>query len=174
MITDRDKKVLEFLRKFHVARTSTIEKLFYPSGRVARRRLAELHAHGEIKRERDGPGAEYIWYIKRPKQFLHNLMLTDFYRELAQKHQVTDFIKEPTICGIRPDALIRYNGNVAFVEVEVSHKTLDIGKYEQLAKSGEYKKYFHVLPPVILISERKAPRSHLVSVIKASDIVRGS
>lgn len=170
MITDRDRKVLDFLNKFHVARTSTIEQLFYPSGRVARRRLAELYEHGEVKRERDGPGAEYIWYYKRPKQFLHNLLLTDFYRDLTRKYNVTNFVKEPSICDIRPDALIRYNGKTAFVEVEASHKSLDVDKYERLLKTGTYKKYFDVLPPVILISERRPPKSTAIEVIKASDL----
>ncbi len=169
MITPRDKKVMDFLNTFHIARTSTIEELFYPSSRVARNRLNELYSHKEIKRERDGPGAEYVWYIKKPKQFLHSLALTDFYRDLSRKHSVTQFAKEPPILGIRPDALIKFDNIPAFVEIELSHKPLDVGKYERLKQGGEYKNYFTRFPPIILISDKKPPKSAL-EIIRAVDL----
>lgn len=164
MVTKRDLQVVEFLEKFHIATTSTIETLFYPSNRVARNRLNALVDAKMVKRDRAGISCEYEYYIRRPAQYRHSLLLTDLYREMHRRTELYKFIKEPKIGDIRPDALAGYKANgvaeVAFVEIEISHKGLDIEKYERLYYSGEYRKYFVDFPKLIVVSDRKVPKSN--------------
>jgi hypothetical protein len=131
MITRRDQEVIGFLQSFKAAKTSTVCEMLYGSYRVCARRLCKMIKEGAIKRERDGWSTEYVYFIKRPKQMRHALLLTDFYRELHKIADIKKFIPEPTLGNIRPDAVVGFvhNGKsrLALVEVKSATKVL-IGK----------------------------------------------
>lgn len=165
IVTERDKKVLNFIEKFNVATTDTIQELFYPSIRVAQHRLKLMYDNKLLKRERDHFTAQYIYYIRKPKQLRHDLLLTDFYREMNRLTDIELFEKEFTIDNVRPDGLIayRYKGKsyIACIEVQIANIALDVEKYEKLFKSGKYKKYFPVFPLVYAITNKKIPYTEL-------------
>jgi len=155
MITNRDANVIDFLSEFKVAKTSTLEELFYTSYQVATKRLTKLVEMGELSRERGGWSSEYYYFIKKPKELRHALMLTDFYRELHKIATVVKFIPEPTLGNIRPDAIVGFQLNgvnrLAMIEVELSHKGFNSAKYDNFdwTQSIEYK------PELIVISNMR-------------------
>jgi len=157
MITRRDWQVLDFLKDYRAAYTSTLTKLFYPSEQVATRRLTALVEMGEVKRERGHVSLQYAYYIKKPAQLRHALALTTFYADFAARYEVRHFAREPTIGSIRPDALIGYiDGGrecVAFVEVELSNKGLDHKKYA-LFEQSECKQHFGKMPKIIVVTDK--------------------
>lgn len=165
IVTERDKKVLNFIEKFNVATTDTIQELFYPSIRVAQHRLKLMYDNKLLKRERDHFTSQYMYYIRKPKQLRHDLLLTDFYREMNRLTDIELFEKEFTIDNVRPDGLIayRYKGKsyIACIEVQIANIALDVEKYEKLFKSGKYKKYFPVFPLVYAITNKKIPYTEL-------------
>lgn len=165
MITDRDKQVLEFLRKFKVATTDTIADIFYPSLRVAQRRLKILYENKALKRDREHFTSQFYYYIQKPKQLRHSILLTDFYRELNKIANIEFFESEFAIEHVRADALAAYRiknrGYIAFVEVQIANMPLDIEKYENLYRSELYKKYFPVFPLIIAITDKNIPKTDL-------------
>jgi len=164
MITRRDQDVIKILDRFKAAKTSTICELFYGSYRVCTRRLSKLTQEGVIKRERDGWSSEYIYYIKRPKQMRHSILLTDFYRELHKIADIKKFIPEPVFSNIRPDAVVGFvlgRSRLALVEVEISNKGFDRKKYDAF----DWTKYFPVEPELIVISDRKAETRFKTTVV---------
>lgn len=157
MITGRDESAIRYIQQYRVARTSTLTELFYPSYSVGVRRLREIAKTGEIQRERNTWDAEYIYFVKRPKQLRHAILLTDFYRELSKQADIFKFIVEPKLDGIRPDAAVGFThrgvDRVALVEVELSNKGFDVEKY----KRWNWKEYFDNRPELIIISDGKIP-----------------
>lgn len=171
MLTTRDLKIIEFLEDFKIARTSTIAELFCKDDaeksalRVAQRRLSEIYDYQEIKRVRDNITSEYLYYIHKPKQLKHRLMLTDFYREFSKLVKILDFKNEVAIENLRSDGLVVYKYQnktyVAFVEVQIANKPLDIKKYLMLLRAGKYEKYFPVFPKLIAITNKKIEKNEL-------------
>lgn len=165
MITSRDIQVVEFLDRFKIAKTSTIAALFYPSLLVAQKRLKVMYEDKQAKRARDNITSEYFYYINKPKQLRHSLLLTDFYREFNKVVEIVDFKNEVTIDKLRADGLVAYKKNgkgyIAFVEVQISNTPLDLKKYQVLLKSEEYKRYFPVFPKIIAVTNKNIPGSEL-------------
>jgi hypothetical protein len=157
MITQRDIQVVDFLETYKAATSSTLIQLFYPSVSVGCRRLTALTTAGAVKRERGNVSIQYIYYIKRPAQLRHCVALTTFYAGFCKQYKVVHFKKEPTIGNIRPDAMIGYIDNdveaVAFVEVELSNKGIDIAKYKAFEQLG-CKKYFDTMPKIIVVTDK--------------------
>lgn len=172
IVTDKDKEVLQFLEKFKVATTDTISELFYHNLKWTQRRLKKLYDNKYLKRERDHFTSQYMYYIRKPKQLRHDLLLTDFYREMNRLTDIELFEKEFTIDNVRPDGLIayRYKGKsyIACIEVQIANIALDVEKYEKLFKSGKYKKYFPVFPLVYAITDRKIPATK-IEVIRVNE-----
>lgn len=157
MITKRDAQVINFISDYKVARTSTIASLFYTSYQVAARRLVALVSSGELQRERDGWSAEYVYYIKKPKQIRHALTVTDFYCALSKQTKIAKFIIEPKLGNVRPDAVVGFSVNginrLALLEVELSNKGFDSAKYARF----DWQKYFPVRPELFIITTHKPP-----------------
>lgn len=172
--------MIEFIEEFRIANTSTICELFYPSLRVAQIRLKKMTELQELKRHRYYYTNEYIYYKKRNNQLRHDLILTNFYRELNRISKVIRFDKEfDKIKGIRPDGFTAYrikNKNyIAFIEVELSKKGLDMDKYKKLYLSRKYKDFMPVFPLIIILCDHKIKMGNMpfqVKIIKTdlSDI----
>lgn len=165
MVTAKDKEVLQFIEKFKVATTSTISELYYHNLKWTQRRLKKLYDNKYLKRERDHFTSEYYYYIRKTRQLRHDLLLTNFYREMNKIVDIELFEKEFTIENMRADGLIAYRhknkGYIAFVEVQIANIPLDVEKYESLYKSGKYKKYFPVFPLIYAITDKKIPNTTL-------------
>ena len=157
-ITSRDRAVIEFITEFKVANTSTIAEVFFPSKISCYRRLQVLTNCKELKRIRDNINSEYVYFKKCPKQFRHSLLVTDFYRELYKKSDIVSFKIEPSMGSIRPDAVFGYTYHcktyVGLLEVEISNKGFNFGKYEKFYSSGEYKSYLPVMPTVFIVGDK--------------------
>ncbi|NBI05749.1 hypothetical protein [Senegalia massiliensis] len=173
MITDRDKKVIEFIEKFNVATTNIIADLFYPSLRVAQNRLKRLYADKVLKRDREHFTNQYYYYIKKPKQIRHNLLLVEFYKEVNKLIDIEVFKKEFEIEDIRPDGLMIYKYKnkkyIAFIEVQISNTPVDIHKYRKLCLTEKYKKYFPVFPKLIFITNKSIKNIKEFEVIKIKE-----
>lgn len=165
MLTGRDYDVIEFVTDFRAAKTSVIEQLFFPSRRVANRRLEQIIEDGALKRERDSESGEYVYFVKRSKQLRHAMILTDVYAIYKRNTEVKMFSIEPALGTIRPDAVMTYTDrgieHTACIEVELSHKGLDLEKYIRWRDSGEYRIYIDPFPLLIIVTDAKVPPSTL-------------
>ncbi|MBS4538234.1 hypothetical protein GOQ27_07150 [Clostridium sp. D2Q-11] len=173
MVTDRDRKVIEFIEKFNVATTNIVAELFYPSLRVAQNRLKRLTEDKVLKRDRDHFTNQYLYYLKKPKQLNHCLLLVEFYQKVSKYVDIEYYDKEVTIENLRADGLMiyRYRSKkyIAFIEVQISNIPVDIDKYRKLYLSEKYKKYFPVFPKLIVISNKKMPDNQDFKIIKISE-----
>ncbi len=174
VVTERDRKVITFIDEFKVATTDTIHELFYPSLKIAQRRLRLLTENNLLKRDRDHFTAQYYYYTNKPRQLRHCLLLTDFYRELNKRVKIKLFRKEFPIEDIRPDGFVVYEVNgqnyIACVEIELSNIP-DIGKYERLYKGESYKKYFNgVFPLIYYVTNKDIPGTTLKIIQVNEDI----
>jgi hypothetical protein len=82
MLTSRDHEVIEFVKTFKIARTDTIKELFFPSLSACQKRLKSIYEQKELYRVRDVLTKDYLYYLSKPTQLKHSLLLSDFYREL--------------------------------------------------------------------------------------------
>lgn len=170
MITDRDYKVIDFLNDYKIATTSTLEHFFYPSKRVAQRRLKALVDEKYIKKSRDSINQDYYYYLKKPKQLKHSLLITEFYREFSKCYKIEHFQVQKKIDNLIPDATIGYidsNINkVVFLEVEISNNGFNYQKYKQF----NYKKYFNVMPNVFIITRQQIKQDKNINFIQIRDV----
>ncbi|QUH21059.1 replication-relaxation family protein [Alkaliphilus sp. B6464] len=162
----RDREIIKFIEQFKVASTDTIAELFFPSLRMAQRRLSRLVDYGVLKREREHFTFQYVYYIEKTKQMQHRLILTEFYRQIKRLGiEVVKFENEFTFFeGIRPDGFIAYSigekNYIAFIETELSNKP-NITKYEELYKSEEWKKVLPIFPAIIWVTDNNIPKTEL-------------
>ncbi len=166
IVTDRDNKVLDFISDYKVATTKTITELFYPSERVAQRRLKLLADNNLLKRDRDNYTSQFYYYNKKPRQLRHSLLVTDFYREFTKIAKIEMFKTEFIIEDVRADAFIAYEiagkKDIAFLEVQIANSQLDLEKYAKLDKSGKLRKYrFPRFPLIISVTNKNIPKSYL-------------
>lgn len=156
-MTSRDYEIIEFVKKFGIASTSTIQQEFFPSLSSCQKRLKVIYDEHRLRRSRDVINSEYVYFSRRPKQFRHSLLVSDFYRELSKIATVPVFNIEPEYGDIRPDASFGYEiGNkkyLGLLEVEISNKGFDSFKYTKLIANDQYREYFPVMPAVFLVSD---------------------
>lgn len=162
MISKTDLEVIDFLKNYRCATTSTLAEAFYGSRRYAQHRLKQLHDdYKEVKRERENINKEYYYWIPgfKPKQMKHSLILTKFYAEVY-KHglDIKVFRKAFKSHDIMPDGFIAYEYKgktyLNFIEIQLSPRP-DIEKYNKYLHLGKWKEKYPVFPRVILISNRR-------------------
>jgi hypothetical protein len=178
VITKRDEKVIDFISSFHCARSQTISKLFFDNKlRQTQQRLSTLYNHKVVNRERLFYNKEFVYFTKKSSQLRHFLILSDFYATLRDIADIHNFAIEPTnIEGIRPDAITLFTikdtnkKQLAFLEIELSNKGVNISKYERLKMSGDYKKYFTLFPLVIFVTNKKIPKTDLSVLVINTDL----
>jgi hypothetical protein len=132
--------------------------------------MKTLAVNGKVKRARLTMNHDYIYYIKKPGNFMHDLLVTDFYRCLATRSKILNFVSEKSIGKIRPDAIlaceIDSKQRLGLLEVEISHKGFDFEKYEEFYRSGAYREYFPVMPTVYVICRNvKLPKSSQIKYV---------
>lgn len=153
-MTRRDYEIIEFVRDYKVASTDTIRQLFFPSLRMCQHRLKFLCEAKHLNRSRESINNQYVYFLRRPAQFRHSLLVTDFYRELSKCCTVEVFRIEPALGNIRPDAVFGYSVNgkkrLGLLEVEISNKGFDYGKYGNF----DFSAYFPVRPQIYVVSDK--------------------
>lgn len=168
MLSDTDQKIIKFFseRKFKAAKTSTIYELFYrhnKSKRYCQKRLKDLYEYKELKRlPRNHISDEYIYYIKHPRhQLKHEVLLTDFYRELHKIVIIKGFKASEKLDNLICDGIVAYEikgiKQIAFVEIQTRHEKPDIEKYKKFYYSGKFNKMFPTFEifNLICVTDRK-------------------
>ena len=170
ILTDRDYKIIEFIKDFKAATTSTIADMFFPSLRTAQRRLKYLVEHGYIKAYQEHITLEKIYYInKRPSQLKHSLILSSFIAELKKANiEILKYKVQFKLGNTIPDCLLvlRYNNKNYIYLVEVENtKAFNVKKYEDLYYSRAYKDKLPAFPSIVVISDRTVKKSDKFDVI---------
>lgn len=171
VITDRDKEIIQFLKDFKVATTTTISDLYFNSSiRPCQRRLKFLSEHGYIKSYQENVITEKIHYVgRKPINLKHALILSDFISKLKLNDIEIIKYKVPfKIENLIADAFIaikKHNKNyIYFVEVE-NTKKFNLSKYEQLYYSRSWKEIFPIFPGIIVISDRKVNKNSIFNIV---------
>lgn len=172
ILTDRDKEIIQFLKDFKVATTTTISEIYFNSSvRPCQRRLKYLSEHGYIKSYQETVITEKIHYIrKKPVNLKHALILSEFIAKLKLNNIEVIKYKVPyKLDNVIADAFIaiRVNNknNIYFVEVE-NTKKFDLDKYEKLYYSRMWKEIFPVFPNIIVITDKKVTINNKFNIIE--------
>lgn len=171
ILTDRDKKIMEFVQGCP-ADSDTICKLFFQGKRTCNERLRKLADYGYLKRFRKNVTENYVYYIKRkPIQIEHCNYVSKAYAWIKEQgYQVEKFKREVLMENIRMDMLCQIHDTVErgylIVEVELSNNNINkkIMKYEDFYLCRMYKKYFDTMPKILYVSKRKV-KSDIIEVI---------
>lgn len=160
ILTDRDKEIIQFLKDFKVATTTTISDLYFNSSlRPCQRRLKYLCEHGYIKSYQQNVITEKLHYVrKKPVNLKHALILSEFISKLKLNNiEVLKYKVPYKLDNVIADAFIaiRVNNNnlIYFVEVE-NTKQFNLEKYEKLYYSRNWKEVFPIFPGIIVISDK--------------------
>lgn len=174
MLTRRDLDIINFLEEFRIASTSTLKELFFPSLRSCQIRLKTLCDNQKIKRARLTMNHDYIYYVKKPYGVMHDLLCTEFYRELMSHSTVLQCAIDRQVGKIRPDAIFAFKiGDkqcLGCLEVEISHKGFDFDKYENFYRTGAYKEHFPIMPTVYIVGKVKPPKSLIRYIVIKPDM----
>lgn len=171
IITTRDKEIIQFLKDFKVATTTTISDIYFNSSiRPCQRRLKYLSEHGYIKSHQENIISEKIHYVTRkPVNLKHALILSQFISELKKLDIEILKYKVPYKIGeVIADAFIAIKINnqsyIYFVEVE-NTKKFNLNKYEKLYYSRTWKDSFPVFPGIIVISNKQISTNNKFNII---------
>lgn len=171
ILTDRDKEIIQFLKDFKVATTTTISQIYFNSSiRPCQRRLKYLSEHGYIKSYQETVITEKIHYAKRkPINLKHALVLSEFIAKLKiQNIEILKYKVPYQISNIIADAFIAIRINnqnyIYFVEVE-NTKKFNLDKYEKLYYSRIWKETFPIFPNILVITDKKINRNEKLNII---------
>lgn len=169
-ITERDMKILEFLKEVNVADTETLSILFF-NGSIRRcnQRLKILKDHKKIKCFRDNILSPNIYYIgRKPINWKHKIVFSQLLGEMQLNNIKILKYRTPFICGsVIADGFIPISidgvNKIYFVEVERTKK-LDVDKYTDLYYSRKWKELFPVMPSILAISNKKVPQVKVLDI----------
>lgn len=176
ILTRRDLDIINFLEEYRIASTSTLQYLFFPSLRSCQIRLKTLYENKKINRARLTMNNDYIYYVKKPYGITHDLLVTEFYRELMKNSTVLNWAIQRKIGNIIPDAIFAFKigdrQRLGVLEVEISHKGFDFEKYETMYRTGAYKEFFPIFPTVYVVGKNiKTPKiSQIKYVVIKTDL----
>ena len=170
VLTDRDNKIIEFIKDFKAATTSTIADMFFPSLRTAQRRLKHLSQHGYIKAHQEHITLEKIYYInKKPTQLKHSLILSSFIAEIKKADiEILKYKVQFKLANTITDCLLvlsyKSKNYIYLIECE-NTKAFNLKKYEDLYYSRAYKDVLPKFPSIVVISNRAVKKSDKFDVI---------
>lgn len=166
MLTDRDKKVLNFIETYGALTVGQVTEMFFNGlDRSCRRRLPQLEEQGLLRSYTREFTKEKVYYMHKKKS-THDLYIMDFLKKAKQiGFNVRKLDLEPRYLNdtIRPDAYIQLRrGNEIYLillEVDYTHYTSNskMQKYENLFKSGEAR-VEGVFPSVVIARPTKGIR----------------
>lgn len=162
MITDTDRRILNFVDDNGCITIHQAEKMFY-TGRayaydMARKRLNYLVSIDWLKTYRDKATNQKVYFTDKKYNY-HRILALDYYAKLVELGVEMAFFKtEFEWLGgkVRSDAFSGFIFNnkpyFNFVEVITSNNALNLEKYEKVYESGEAHKICGgKFPPVVLI-----------------------
>lgn len=182
IITDRDRRIINYIEKVKYATTKNIAELFFNNGSknyyiLAINRLKKLVSYGKIKSKPASINKHgrpmTIYFLDgdiSKNNFKHALALANLSAELEKNDVNILSIEVEKYLGkkVRTDAVykVRYNGKnrLFIVEFDIT-KAFTITKYEYLYKSEEWKDYFKKFPRIVSISDSKPKKSSMINVI---------
>ena len=174
--TERDVKILEFLKEVNVADTKTLSIIFFNSSlRRCNQRLKILKDHKKIKCFRDNILSPNIYYIgRKPTNWKHKIAFSQLLGVLLLNNINILKYRTPFICErVIADGFIAISidgvNKIYFVEVERTKK-LDTDKYIDLYYSRKWKYFFPIMPSILCITDRKINTNHNVLDIKTCKI----
>lgn len=160
VLTKRDNEIIEFLKEYKCATSSSIANLFFNGSiRPCNRRLQYLRENNLIKSSQEHISLEKVHYLnKLPKQLKHTTIVSNFISKLyCEDIEILKVKLEYKIGNIRSDILVicKIKGKLKIFSVEVCNtKGLDLNKYIRLKESGIYKDILPVFPTIISISNK--------------------
>lgn len=171
VITERDKKIKEFLEEVGVADTETLHTLFFQNTtmRNAQKRLKQLVDAKFLKVYRENMLSQNVFYVKnKPRNIPHKIVFSQLLAEIKKQNIELLKYKCPyKMADIIADGLIviRDRGKVKiyFVEAERTKK-LDVNKYLDLYYSRKWKEIFPVMPRILCISDKKVPEDNVLTI----------
>lgn len=167
-MTDRDYKVIEFIKEFRIASASTIARLYFPSLATAERRLKKLVDNRKLYRTRDDVISEYVYYTKKPTNIKHSLMIADIYSKLATNKDIQlikckrEYEIKFRAKTLKADlmAVIKSNNKLVPILIEIDLTKAYKDKYTEYINSKYYQQKFPIVPKLIVISNR-TPKSSI-------------
>lgn len=168
-ITERDKKIKEFLSDVGIADTRTISILFFSDTTIrnCQKRLKQLVDTKYIKVYRENVISQNIYYSnKKPKNIAHKIVFSRLLAELKQHDiEVLKYRCPFKVADVIADGLVVLKANdivkIYFIEVERTKK-LDTDKYIDLYYSRKWKEVFPVMPSILCISDKNINTGHNV------------
>lgn len=159
-ITDRDKKIKEFLKEVTVADTKTLHILFFngTTMRNCQKRLKQLVDIKYIKSYRENIISQNVYFIKKPRNIEHKIKFSQLLAEIKlQNIELLKYRCPFKIGNVIADGLVvikdRGKVKIYFVECERTKK-LNINKYMDLYYSRVYKDKFPVMPRILVIGKK--------------------
>lgn len=172
-LTQRDRKIIEFLKEFRVASTTDLMELFgFNQPNCSRRMNILMEEFKDIKVLRYSPSHNFydngykcklknenIYYWKRKSKAIeHDLLINKFYMELikGRNYRVKEFKREHRI--ILEDFTVIAD---AYIKIEYRGKEYEYLLELENNKSFNYKKYYKLeqegilVPPIVVCSDRK-------------------
>lgn len=169
-ITERDIRILEFLKEVNIADTKTLSTLFFNSSlRRCNQRLKILKDHKKIKCFRENILSPNIYYIgRKPKSWKHKIVFSQLLAELKlQGIEILKYRCPFKVASVIADGFIAINvdgiNRIYFVEVERT-KELDVDKYIDLYYSRKWKEFFPVMPSILVISDKKVSNINVLDI----------
>lgn len=171
-LTDRDVKIIEFLKNNKCADTETISHIFFNGSlRSCQHRLKKLCDNGDLKSFRENILSQNIYYVKKkPSSYKHALKVTQFIAELHKLGIEVLKVKTPYAIGnMIADSLlvVRVNGEIKILWLEVElTKFFNLSKYEDLYYSRKWKEALPNFGSIVVVSRKKVKTNDKFNVIK--------
>ena len=155
MLTERDWRVIHFVRKVGAANTHQLTDIFFHQNpTICWRRMREIIRHKKLQRTRAHLNAPYIYY-KNKGHLEHKLLIAEFYRHLKlQQGEYWIIYFEPG-CereGLIADAYFKiYHKKQElpyFLEIERGTKRFNSEKYETYYCLNKY------CPPIVVVGKK--------------------
>lgn len=171
VLTERDKEIIQFLKDFKVATTTTISQIYFNSSiRPCQRRLKFLSEYGYIKSHQENVITEKIHYVKRkPINLKHALILSQFVAQLKINNiEILKYKVPYKIGNVIADAFMALKiGNtnrIFFIEVE-NTKKFNLEKYEKLYYSRVWREIFPIFPSILVITDRIVLKNEKFNIV---------
>ena len=163
MLTQRDGKVLSFIREYKSITVNQAAAIFFNNSyESARRRLKQLESNNILKSYTSYYSKEKSYYIDK-KLKDHELIRLNFIKEIySHGGYIKTFELQPRLLKdtIRPDGYVEfiYDNNMYFIllEIDYTHNTdnIKMQQYEKLYKEGYYQSKCYGTFPILIISRQ--------------------
>lgn len=179
--TDRDKKIIEFIKRHKLVNSNQLKRLFGLTDATLSRRMKFIIENSDVKKFKYNPQYNFYdnkykelipnnncYYWKRkPTNIMHILLVNEVYIYLKSRFDIIDFeIEYPIVYEdivVRVDIYFsfRYNGTEwdYLIEVE-NNKSFNYSKYLKLQEGNI------ILPKIIVLTDRRIYNKTNYEVIK--------